>query len=197
MEEKLVPNFELHQKCTRSGYLKTTAKHILHHPDSPGCTICSKGCFAPMQVAGLRDSDDQDDDERPQSQRSCPHSTRAGRMASADRLSHICRPRAAQAAEQPRGIQDASAPGAKAWKRGDPAVQHMGAMASASPGAPERHPLLPACASLTNVSKRVCSGQKKHRTAYSLHRFTFFLENPLLVIARDETLGWKDLRQNL
>lgn len=119
-------------------------------------------------------------------------------MAGADWSSHICGPRAVQTVEQPQGTQDVSALGAKAWRWGDSAVQHMGGTTSASPGTPEHHPLLPACASLTNMSKLPLLRTKKpHRTAYSLHRFTFFLENTLLVITGVETLGWEDLCQNL
>lgn len=73
---------------------------MLHYPDSLGHIIFSKGCFVHIQVAGLRHSDDQDDQQCPQSSplHSCPHSTRAWRVPSTDQPYNICCPCAAQTA---------------------------------------------------------------------------------------------------
>lgn len=100
MVEELLPNFQMHQKCSHSGHLKTIAKHILHYPDSLGHIIFSNGRFAHIQVVASRHSVDQDDQQCPQSSppHDRPHSTCAQCMPGTDQPHNICRPRAAQMA---------------------------------------------------------------------------------------------------
>lgn len=104
-------------------------------------------------------------------------------------------------AEQTRGTQDASALGANpcAWE--DPAVQHMGSTASSSLGTPESVlTLTNCCTEFLHVCISLPRGYQTNPAKLPLlvtknnsMFFRLFLENPLLAIAEDETLGWKDL----
>lgn len=180
MGEKSIPSFEMHQQCSCSGYLKTL--YCQAHPASSRCTGTHhhfQRMFCPhTQVAGLRHSDEQD------GQSSAASDTSPG-VPSTGQPPSICCPRAA-CAEPAQGAQGAPAPGANPCA-GD---------GQAPRSHPDPHPALPAHSPLPWASQRLqnylCLRQEESRPARSVQRFRFCLENPLLVIAGDETLGWKD-----